>query len=71
MSVAGRAASVLGGGGSFDLCDDLDGLEGTREILEAYKRGAFGDQTTGGERTKRPKIEDLILNENEQKGIAV
>lgn len=56
----GRSAAVLGNGGSFDLCDDFDGVEGTREILEAYKRDAFGDRAAREQRVKGPKIEDLL-----------
>lgn len=71
MESVGRAVAVLGGGGSFDLCDDHDGFEGTREILAAYKRGAFGDQTWREERKKEPKLEDLIPNDNDKKGVTV
>lgn len=71
----GRAAAVLGGGGSFDLCDDYDGLEGTREILEAYKRGAFTHRPTeeSEKKEKELKIEELIPNdkEKEKNNIAV
>ncbi|RDI87450.1 hypothetical protein Vi05172_g2348 [Venturia inaequalis] len=70
--VYGRAVAVLGNGGSFDLCDDYDGLEGTREILAAYKRGAFGDQTTREERKKgKPKLEDLLPNDGKEIGVAI
>lgn len=64
----GRAAAVLGNGGSFDLCDDFDGVDGTREILEANKRNAFGDRAVREGRTKGPNIEDLLPNDNEEKG---
>lgn len=68
----GRAVAVLGNGGSFDLCDDFDGLEGTREILAAYTRGVFGDQTTREERKKgEPKLEYLLPNDGEEIGIAI
>ncbi|QDS76884.1 hypothetical protein FKW77_003784 [Venturia effusa] len=71
--VRGRVAAVLGNGGSFDICDDFDGMDGSREIMEAYKNGAFGDHTASGEKKNLdgPKIEDLIPNDHLEKGVEV
>jgi len=66
MLISGRACSVIGEGHSFDLCDDYDGVDGTRELLAAYKRDAFGDRSQRG-KNDGPKIEDLIPNDNKKK----
>jgi hypothetical protein len=45
MLVIGRSAAIIGQKGSFDICDDPEGKDGTRELGAAHERNAFGYQS--------------------------
>ncbi|KAF2433144.1 NAD(P)-binding protein [Tothia fuscella] len=49
-NVKGRSASIIGEKGSFDLCDDAEGSDGTRELKAAYERNQFGYRSREAEK---------------------